>query len=109
MEKNSDSGKRLKQTLQLTIRCKAGGNQASLLLELVLGFHFLCRSHCGKCQLLTDIKSLTLGNVDVTTSSLICYSLGAPPVEYSGECKMDKHGKVDCIHSDEALVFACQF
>lgn len=71
MGKNSDSGKRFKQTLQLTIRCKAGGNQASLVLELVLGFLFLFRSHCGKCQLLTDVKSLTLRNVDVTIFYLL--------------------------------------
>lgn len=72
MGKNSDSGKRFKQTLQLTIRCKAGGKQASLVLELL----FVLQSHCGKCQLLTDTKRLTPRDVDVTIS----YSLltGSP-------------------------------
>lgn len=44
------SEQRLEQTLQLTIRCKAGGNQASLVLQQLLGFLFLLKSHYEKCQ-----------------------------------------------------------
>lgn len=71
MGKNSDSLKRFKQTLQLSVRCKAGGNQASLVLELLLGFLSLFESLCGKCQFLTDIKSLTRKNVHVIVSYVL--------------------------------------
>lgn len=40
-QRYSDTRKRFKQILQLTVRCKAGGNEASLVLELLLGFLFL--------------------------------------------------------------------
>lgn len=96
MGKNSDSGKRLKQTLQLTIRCKAGEKQASLVLELL----FVLQSHCGKCRLMTGTTRLTPRDVDVTISYLLLTGSSEwmwVNEIHSGECQMDKPGKVHQI------------
>lgn len=56
-ERYSESGKRLKQTLWLTIICKVGGNQTSLVQESLLAFLSLFKPHHKKYQVLKDTKS----------------------------------------------------
>lgn len=108
-ERQSDGGKCL-QTLQLSMMCKAGGNQESLVLEQLIVFRFCFSVSFWKCWFLPGVRSWPLGNLDVIFS-LPCCSLGALSVQHWGECKMGKHSPNFSWmwRSAEALVLVCKF